>query len=93
MDLPRKCLRFTPCLFSARTLPQVATKMYNIPIVKCSTSGYKVKYSSSKEDFNKWVYRLLPPSQIPTPPKADSYPTPSGWSPPAGNFIIITSTN
>ena len=41
-----------------------------------------VKYIVSKEDF-KWVQRVLPPSVIPDPPKHDTYPTPSGWSPPS----------
>jgi len=32
----------------------------------------------SKEEFH-WVKRLLPPTQIPTPPEHKKYPTPSGW--------------
>jgi len=39
-------------------------------------------YVESKEDF-RFVERLLPPSRIPNPPKHDSYPTPTGWFPPA----------
>ncbi|XP_071963792.1 large ribosomal subunit protein mL49-like isoform X2 [Antedon mediterranea] len=37
----------------------------------------------SKDDF-KYVQRLIPPLQIPEPPKHASYPTPCGWSPPTG---------
>ncbi|XP_070578912.1 large ribosomal subunit protein mL49-like [Ptychodera flava] len=35
----------------------------------------------SKEDF-KYVERLLPQLQVPSPPKHSEYPTPSGWMPP-----------
>ncbi|XP_032533444.1 39S ribosomal protein L49, mitochondrial isoform X4 [Chiroxiphia lanceolata] len=31
-----------------------------------------------------FVERLLPPTRIPDPPPHPKYPTPSGWSPPAG---------
>uniref|UniRef100_A0A8C2SQZ2 Large ribosomal subunit protein mL49 n=1 Tax=Coturnix japonica TaxID=93934 RepID=A0A8C2SQZ2_COTJA len=33
------------------------------------------------EDFH-YVERLLPPACIPAPPQHQSYPTPSGWTPP-----------
>lgn len=36
----------------------------------------------SKEEFEKYVKRILPSQFIPEPPKHDSYPTPSGWVPP-----------
>ncbi|XP_030331296.1 39S ribosomal protein L49, mitochondrial [Strigops habroptila] len=37
----------------------------------------------STADF-AFVERLLPPTRVPDPPPHPSYPTPSGWSPPAG---------
>lgn len=36
----------------------------------------------SKEEFEKYVKRILPSFLIPDPPKHESYPTPSGWVPP-----------
>ncbi|XP_062491459.1 large ribosomal subunit protein mL49 [Pezoporus occidentalis] len=39
-------------------------------------------YEESSADF-AFVERLLPPSIVPDPPPHPSYPTPSGWSPPA----------
>ncbi|KAM6435355.1 large ribosomal subunit protein mL49 [Liasis olivaceus] len=35
----------------------------------------------STEEY-KFVERLIPPTQVPVPPKHDQYPTPSGWRPP-----------
>lgn len=43
----------------------------------------KPPYTVSHEDF-KWVERILPLSRVPTPPKHDVYPTPSGWIAPSG---------
>ncbi|TRZ09921.1 hypothetical protein HGM15179_017180 [Zosterops borbonicus] len=40
-------------------------------------------YEESRADF-VFVERLLPPSRVPEPPPHPKYPTPSGWSPPAG---------
>lgn len=36
----------------------------------------------SKEDFEKYVTKILPNYMVPDPPLHDSYPTPSGWVPP-----------
>lgn len=36
----------------------------------------------SKEDFEKYVKKILPDYLVPDPPLHDSYPTPSGWVPP-----------
>uniref|UniRef100_A0A8C3V6T6 Large ribosomal subunit protein mL49 n=1 Tax=Catharus ustulatus TaxID=91951 RepID=A0A8C3V6T6_CATUS len=41
------------------------------------------RYEESTAEF-AFVERLLPPSSIPEPPPHPKYPTPSGWSPPAG---------
>ncbi|XP_022094907.1 39S ribosomal protein L49, mitochondrial-like [Acanthaster planci] len=40
-------------------------------------------FIESKEDF-KYVERLIPPLEPPGPPVHETYPTPSGWSPPKG---------
>ncbi|CAN0409641.1 unnamed protein product [Lampetra planeri] len=40
-------------------------------------TGVKISY----DDFH-YVERLIPPLRVPTPPKHEHYPTPSGWSPP-----------
>ncbi|XP_062367944.1 large ribosomal subunit protein mL49 isoform X1 [Cinclus cinclus] len=42
------------------------------------------RYEESTAEFG-FVERLLPPSRIPEPPLHPKYPTPSGWSPPAGS--------
>lgn len=36
----------------------------------------------SKEEFEKYVKKILPDFTIPEPPAHKSYPTPSGWVPP-----------
>lgn len=36
----------------------------------------------SKEDFEKYVKKILPNNMVPDPPVHKSYPTPSGWVPP-----------
>ncbi|XP_056366347.1 39S ribosomal protein L49, mitochondrial [Oenanthe melanoleuca] len=41
------------------------------------------RYEESTAEFG-FVQRLLPPSRVPEPPPHPKYPTPSGWSPPAG---------
>ncbi|CAI5797983.1 ribosomal L49, mitochondrial [Podarcis lilfordi] len=48
------------------------------------TSSTEQKYPGIIESTNEYrfVERLIPPSRVPVPPKHDSYPTPSGWSPP-----------
>ncbi|KAK7469619.1 hypothetical protein BaRGS_00036348 [Batillaria attramentaria] len=45
------------------------------------TDADLAEYETSTEEF-KYVERLLPPKTIPSPPKHESYPTPSGWIPP-----------
>ncbi|NWZ74579.1 RM49 protein, partial [Acrocephalus arundinaceus] len=42
------------------------------------------RYEESTAEFG-FVERLLPPSRVPDPPAHPKYPTPSGWSPPAGS--------
>uniref|UniRef100_A0A8C3QGA4 Large ribosomal subunit protein mL49 n=1 Tax=Cyanoderma ruficeps TaxID=181631 RepID=A0A8C3QGA4_9PASS len=42
------------------------------------------RYEESTAEFG-FVERLLPPSRVPEPPPHPKYPTPSGWSPPAGS--------
>ena len=41
----------------------------------------------------KWVERLMPPKSIPLPPKHEKYPTPSGWTPPAGYYVHFIDLN
>ncbi|XP_038074742.1 39S ribosomal protein L49, mitochondrial-like [Patiria miniata] len=43
----------------------------------------RTEYIESKEDF-KYVERLIPSLEPPTPPAHEKYPTPSGWAPPKG---------
>jgi len=96
MDLPLKCLKLRSCWTAGARLSQLTR--HNTPpcVHKPSAKLYstsaeqreeqdqhsKIRYTVSTEDF-KWVQRVLPPSRIPVPPKAESYPTPSGWCPPA----------
>ncbi|CAI5796952.1 ribosomal L49, mitochondrial [Podarcis lilfordi] len=52
--------------------------------VSAETSSAEQKYPGIIESTNEYrfVERLIPPSRAPVPPKHDSHPTPSGWSPP-----------
>uniref|UniRef100_A0A8D0BWZ5 Large ribosomal subunit protein mL49 n=1 Tax=Salvator merianae TaxID=96440 RepID=A0A8D0BWZ5_SALMN len=49
-----------------------------------SQASEGLKYPAIVESTEEYsfVERLIPPTQVPTPPKHDSYPTPSGWKPP-----------
>uniref|UniRef100_A0A674G9E6 Uncharacterized protein n=1 Tax=Taeniopygia guttata TaxID=59729 RepID=A0A674G9E6_TAEGU len=53
---------------------------FGVPQSPASSPGYQ----ESTAEFG-FVERLLPPSRVPEPPPHPKYPTPSGWSPPAGN--------
>ncbi|XP_032804042.1 3'(2'),5'-bisphosphate nucleotidase 1 isoform X2 [Petromyzon marinus] len=50
-------------------------------------TGVKISY----DDFH-YVERLIPPLRVPTPPKHERYPTPSGWSPPRGIVRVLTQS-
>lgn len=44
-------------------------------------------------DPEEWaaVERVLPQGTVPEPPKHDSYPTPSGWFPATGEFLLCVN--
>ncbi|MBN3289369.1 RM49 protein, partial [Polypterus senegalus] len=61
---------------------RVGAKMQANYCVSASSSQTYPGITESTEEY-KYVERLIPPSSVPTPPKHDQYPTPSGWRPPA----------
>ncbi|PIK55214.1 putative 39S ribosomal protein L49, mitochondrial [Apostichopus japonicus] len=73
--------RSLPIVWSSTTWHQ---EFYNSKTDLVDESEERTKYLESKEDF-KYVERLIPSLEVPEPPKHDSYPTPSGWSPPKGS--------
>ncbi|XP_020633084.3 large ribosomal subunit protein mL49 [Pogona vitticeps] len=66
---PRTLLRWGAAHMTQASTEQVSGDQ-NYPGVVESTEEYK------------FVERLIPPTQVPLPPKHDHYPTPSGWKPP-----------
>ena len=53
---------------------------------KHSQTQFGGTYTNFEESRTEWHYveRLIPRETVPTPPKHEFYPTPSGWQPPAG---------
>ena len=53
---------------------------------KINEAEPKTGFLESSDDF-KFVERLIPSLEPPTPPVHEKYPTPSGWSPPTGRLV------
>ena len=52
------------------------------------------KYANVEESKEEWkhVERIFPQGMVPEPPKHDKYPTPSGWMPQTGLYLIYIVT-
>ncbi|XP_003230265.2 large ribosomal subunit protein mL49 [Anolis carolinensis] len=65
------------------TAPRILLSIRRSPV---STDAVSLEPRSpgveeSREEY-RFVERLIPPTQVPEPPKHGKYPTPSGWRPP-----------
>ncbi|XP_071802677.1 large ribosomal subunit protein mL49-like [Asterias amurensis] len=87
-----QALRKSQCVCSTQTARSLSTSCQRLDSFPPSfyhrkdtidESQPKTGYIESKEDF-KFVERLIPSLQPPTPPVHEKYPTPSGWSPAKG---------
>ncbi|XP_063001741.1 large ribosomal subunit protein mL49 [Elgaria multicarinata webbii] len=65
-----------------RRLPQMGTAQMSQVSGEANSADLKYPGIIESTEEYKFVERLIPPTQVPVPPKHGKYPTPSGWRPP-----------